>query len=1446
MEVAAFSVGPRSSSPSARLQARAGLRPLPARARKGRRRNASEEVRSCVANSGEEAEKAGTRDEESLEDLEDDYEDEGEGDEDDSEHEEDEEEEEGQQSRGRTKGKNGARSARRVASGGSRRRRGKQPTREDDPEMNIEDDDDLFGGAFTSEPEDFNDSDWLQEEDTDDIRSESSIAESEMEDYFMRDEEDGDDAPAASSQGARRTKGRRKRARAEPFSGAKSQRKRRRKRTAATPSEMPAALKKLMGEATDLYLNGEFDRAVQVLEDIVRQAPGLHDPFHLLGLIYEEAYGDKRRAVDFYLLAAHLVVPGDPELWRYIGSMSLQLNNLPQAIYCFRRCLRSANNARLSAACSAGFHPGVHLLPRLGAGDTDQGGSEEDDDKDDAGPRKKERKRRRKGGKHASMEEEVAFSLASCYQQTGDHSRAVSLLYALLSLRPRDFLLSREIARSLHHLRRAVEARDILEAAVLPLLPAQLRDQIAHQAAEPPPVAAASSASFATPVEQVGSTAADAKTREPQHAREERSQGDAQPATSGGGAGDGLQRAEGVADTDELLPLHWEGRMTLDPLQLDCVNLLAEVYRHLHDHRRCFLLLRFVTRGWLASQLPVDLLVKRAAAELFVGAKTHSADVAESLLRTAAARGSSHVGASPSGALAAASLSSPSSPSDSASGDPEKDAAGDARSAACAEKTPQDGAISAEYVDLFLTLADAWEHAGELRRSLELYKAVQKLPEVATDTSVALQTANCLVKLGELKGAAEFLQGWLARSEARRQQTAGVRDAEVRLLLCDVLKQLGQDLEADYTLLTISYKHLREKDRLPRAWSNADRERDLFDLRSQLEALLSRPSTPGCLVSLSFPTPGGLPHAPSSVSSAANPLSSLAAASASASLSPSSVSSSWASVAHASSLDPPSSSAALPGTVASAASDDANAHAVSSRFLALVQECELDACRVLRQACRKRVEMAQDPDAERFFSPSLPLGLAQESYRALASPKAADAGGSAGSALSADEERLEGEGAKDEAGNAQGFFSLLNMNKRGGLGGGGAASNGSRVKDPHKALQHYKIKQHLGLRSIEDFIGLRGYFDFLCSGMELLRRQGRYEEAVSLLESVLGNWRQKRPDGNDAQKRQIKEALEILSISLSVEGRLSRTALASLRHLLQRRAGSKRYRKTWKALLEVYGRLLFTGSLAQQAYNALAAAKEKDLLLENRSWAIRQLLQRPHNDALTLVVGHFCMLSSRWRFAVAEYTRAHCLRPWDALPCLCLAVAYLCLSTSNKIQNKHDSVLRGFAILGRYCQLRRGSSTEVEACSEASTTSSEARRVFTAETVFNLARAYHHVNLLHLAVPLYIKCLHLLDTQPEEGERGTPSRMFSMFSGKSPSRTPQSENESPSGGASGSRSGDVPPPDADATNECQDAWRLDKSQIQKCAALNLIAIWRNQRGLAQARAVASRYLVWDE
>ncbi|CDJ43857.1 general transcription factor IIIC, putative [Eimeria tenella] len=132
-------------------------------------------------------------------------------------------------------------------------------------------------------------------------------------------------------------KKRRKRKR-NPFTGQR-QKKRRKRKTADTPSNLTPELRDLLRQATDLYLSAEFAAAAALLKEIIRRAPGLHDPFHLLGLVFEEGYKDKRRALDCYILAAQLV-GSDALLWRRSGNLAVELGDLGAAAFALKNCLK--------------------------------------------------------------------------------------------------------------------------------------------------------------------------------------------------------------------------------------------------------------------------------------------------------------------------------------------------------------------------------------------------------------------------------------------------------------------------------------------------------------------------------------------------------------------------------------------------------------------------------------------------------------------------------------------------------------------------------------------------------------------------------------------------------------------------------------------------------------------------------------------------------------------------------------------------------------------------------------------------------------------------------------------------------------------------------------------------------------------------------------------------
>ncbi|CEM12296.1 unnamed protein product [Vitrella brassicaformis CCMP3155] len=118
---------------------------------------------------------------------------------------------------------------------------------------------------------------------------------------------------------------------------AKAKRRKKKKYFASQPTKMSPEIAKMYGEANEYFLNKQHQQAITVLNEIVRRAPGLSDPFHTLGLIYEEL-GDKKKAVHFYLIAASLV-QRDEDQWLNVARLAQEIGDLQQAIHCYGRCL---------------------------------------------------------------------------------------------------------------------------------------------------------------------------------------------------------------------------------------------------------------------------------------------------------------------------------------------------------------------------------------------------------------------------------------------------------------------------------------------------------------------------------------------------------------------------------------------------------------------------------------------------------------------------------------------------------------------------------------------------------------------------------------------------------------------------------------------------------------------------------------------------------------------------------------------------------------------------------------------------------------------------------------------------------------------------------------------------------------------------------------------------
>uniref|UniRef100_A0AAV2LDA0 General transcription factor 3C polypeptide 3 n=1 Tax=Knipowitschia caucasica TaxID=637954 RepID=A0AAV2LDA0_KNICA len=100
-------------------------------------------------------------------------------------------------------------------------------------------------------------------------------------------------------------------------------------------SKLPRALRGLMGEANIRYARGEKSDAILMCMEIIRQAPMAFEPFSTLTMIYEDE-GDVEKALQFGLIAAHLN-PSDCDEWIRLAEMSLEQDNIRQAIFCYSK-----------------------------------------------------------------------------------------------------------------------------------------------------------------------------------------------------------------------------------------------------------------------------------------------------------------------------------------------------------------------------------------------------------------------------------------------------------------------------------------------------------------------------------------------------------------------------------------------------------------------------------------------------------------------------------------------------------------------------------------------------------------------------------------------------------------------------------------------------------------------------------------------------------------------------------------------------------------------------------------------------------------------------------------------------------------------------------------------------------------------------------------------------
>lgn len=90
-----------------------------------------------------------------------------------------------------------------------------------------------------------------------------------------------------------------------------------------------------MGQANIAYVERRYEDAVPLLLEVIRLSSSSFEPYHTLGLVYEES-GQFEKAFSYYLLAAHLS-KGDSELWAKLTGISVKLGKKREVIYCLSK-----------------------------------------------------------------------------------------------------------------------------------------------------------------------------------------------------------------------------------------------------------------------------------------------------------------------------------------------------------------------------------------------------------------------------------------------------------------------------------------------------------------------------------------------------------------------------------------------------------------------------------------------------------------------------------------------------------------------------------------------------------------------------------------------------------------------------------------------------------------------------------------------------------------------------------------------------------------------------------------------------------------------------------------------------------------------------------------------------------------------------------------------------
>jgi general transcription factor 3C polypeptide 3 (transcription factor C subunit 4) len=128
---------------------------------------------------------------------------------------------------------------------------------------------------------------------------------------------------------------------------------------------------------------------------------------------------------------------------------------------------------------------------------------------------------------------------------------------------------------------------------------------------------------------------------------------------------------------------------------------------------------------------------------------------------------------------------------------------------------------------------------------------------------------------------------------------------------------------------------------------------------------------------------------------------------------------------------------------------------------------------------------------------------------------------------------------------------------------------------------------------------------------------------------------------------------------------------------------------------------------------------------------------KDHDPALFALYAHVLMCGGSYMAALNYYFRAFALTPEDPTLNLSIGVAYIQHAMKRLSENRQYQIQQGLSFVYRYYDLR---------------TKEGASAIHFQEAEFNVARVWHGLGLVTLALPAYEKCIALSEQVRQEAE----------------------------------------------------------------------------------------------